>query len=44
MVDDLGMDINQFMDAHVIFYTTDFADLKFDYEVTAIVYADGTTE
>ena len=38
------MDINQFMEAHVIFYTTDFADLQFDYGVTAIIYADGTTE
>ncbi len=41
---DLGFDINQFMDDNVKVYNTDFADLKFDYEVTAIVYADGTTE
>ena len=41
-VDDLGMDINQFMDHHVKFYNTDFEDLKFEYEVTNIVYEDGS--
>ncbi len=39
-VDDLGMDINQFMDNHVKFYNTDFSDLNFEYEVTQIVYDD----
>lgn len=43
-VSDLGLDINQFMDDHVKLYNTDFEDLKFEYEVTSIVYSDGTTE
>lgn len=43
-VSGMGLDINQFMDEHVELYTTDFEDLKFEYEVTAIVYSDGTTE
>lgn len=41
-VDDLGMDINQFMEEHVKFYNTDFADLQFEYEVTNIVYDNGS--
>lgn len=41
-VDDLEMEINQFMDSHVKFYNTDFSDLKFEYEVTNIVYDDGS--
>ena len=40
-VDDMGMEINQFMDSHVKFYNTDFSDLQFEYEVTNIVYDDG---
>lgn len=43
-VSGMGMDINQFMDDHVKLYTTDFSDLKFEYEVTAIVYTNGTSE
>lgn len=42
-VDDLGMEINQFMDSHVKFYNTDFSDLQFEYEVTNIVYDDGSS-
>ena len=42
-VDDLGMDIKQFMDSHVKFYNTDFSDLQFTYEVTNIVYDDGSS-
>jgi len=41
---DMGMDINEFMDKHVKLYNTDFDDLKFEYEVTSIVYSDGTKE
>ena len=41
-VDDLGMDINQFFDNEVKLYNTDFKDLKFEYEVTNIVYEDGS--
>lgn len=42
-VNELGMDINQFMDSHVKFYNTDFSDLNFEYEVTNIVYDDGSS-
>lgn len=42
--DDLGIDINQFMDGDVKVYTTEYDDLNFEYEFTAIVYSDGTTE
>lgn len=42
-VDDLGMEINQFMDSHIKFYNTDFSDLQFEYEVTNIVYDDGSS-
>lgn len=44
IVSDMGIDINQFMDEHVKLYNTNFADLNFKYDVTAIVYSDGTTE
>ncbi len=44
IVSDLGIDINQFKDDHVQLYNTNLSDLKFEYEVTAIVYSDGTTE
>lgn len=41
-VSDLGIDINEFMDNHKKFYNTDFADLKFEYKITNIVYDDGS--
>lgn len=42
-VNDLGMEINEFIDSHVKFYNTDFSDLQFEYEVTDIVYDDGSS-
>lgn len=42
--DDLGLDVNEFMDEHIKVYNTAFEDLNFEYEVTSIVYSDGTTE
>ena len=42
--DNLGIDINEFMDDHVKLYNEDFSDLKFEYSVTSIVYSDGTAE
>ncbi len=42
-VNDLGIDVNEFMDSHIKFYNTDFSDLKFEYEVTNIVYDDGSS-
>lgn len=41
-VEDLGMDINPFIDEHVKVYNTDFSDLNFSYEVSNIVYEDGS--
>lgn len=42
--EDLGIDINQFMDNHIKLYSTDFEDLQFEYKVTSIIYMDGKTE
>lgn len=39
-VDELGIDINEFMDSHTKLYNTDYSDLKFEYEITNIVYSD----
>ena len=39
-----GLDVNEFMDKHMKFYNTDFSDLQFRYEISKIVYGDGTTE
>lgn len=39
-----GVEINQFMDVHMKLYNTNYDDLKFEYNVKKIVYADGTTE
>ncbi len=41
--EDLGIDINQFMDNHVSLYNENYSDLNFEYEVSTIVYTDGTT-
>lgn len=43
-VDDLSIDCNQFIDSHMKLYNTDLDDLQFNYEVTAIVFTDGTTK
>lgn len=40
----IGFDINRFMDHHVKVYNEDFNDLIFEYEVSKIVYSDGTQE
>ena len=42
-VNNLGMDINPYIDSNVKIYNTDFSDLQFEYEVTNIVYDDGTS-
>lgn len=43
-VSDLGIDINQFMDAHTKLYNEKYENLIFEYEVSSIVYTDGTSE
>lgn len=42
--DELVYEVNQFIDTDMQFYTTDFEDLKFEYEVTQIVFTDGTVK
>lgn len=39
-VTNIGMDINEFMDNHTKLYNESFSDLKFDYKISNIVYAD----
>jgi len=43
-VDDLSVEINEFMDDHMKLYATAYDDLKFEYKVTAIVFTDGTSK
>ncbi len=43
-IENLGFDINEFMSDDVLLYSTEYNDLAFEYETTAIVYTDGTTE
>lgn len=43
-VNDLGIDINQFMDDHIKLYNEKFDDLNFEYKISKIVYSDGTVE
>lgn len=43
-IGDMGMDINEFIDEDVKIYSTDYEDLNFSYQVTCIVYEDGTRE
>lgn len=42
--DELGFEVNEFMDEHVKFFNEKFEDLIFEYQMTSIVYADGTAE
>lgn len=42
--DDLGFDINEFMDEHIKLYNENFEDLIFEYQMTSIVYTDGSAE
>ncbi|MDO9178628.1 MAG: hypothetical protein Q7U16_10020 [Agitococcus sp.] len=38
----VGVDINQFMDDHMKLYTTDFDKLKSTFEVSTIIFKDGS--
>ena len=42
-VNDLGIDINQFMDNHIELYNEKFEDLIFKYKITNIVYTDSNS-
>lgn len=43
-IDNMGLEINQFMDEDVRLYNTRYEDLKFEYQLESIVYTDGTIE
>ena len=40
---DLSYECNQFVNTDMKFFNTEFSDLKFAYDITNIVYEDGTT-
>lgn len=42
--DELGFEVNPFIDEDMKFYNTDFKDLKFEYIVHQIVFTDGTVK
>lgn len=42
-IDELSFECNEFMDEHMELYNTDFSDLQFSYEVSSIIYTDGST-
>ncbi len=42
--DELGIDINEYIDEHVKLYNEDYDDLSFEYQVKQIVYADEKTQ
>ena len=39
----LSYECNEFVDADMQFFNTEYKDLQFSYEITSIVYEDGTT-
>ena len=41
-IKDIGLEINQFMDAHIKIRDTEFEKLKFTFETTSIAFDDGT--
>lgn len=40
----MGVDINQFFDSDVKLYNTNYEDMIFAYEISTVVYTDGTRE
>lgn len=38
----MNNECNDFVDTHMKFFNTDYEDLKFEYKISSIVYADGT--
>lgn len=41
-INDIGLEINQFMDAHIKLRDTEFSKLKFSFETSSVAFADGT--
>lgn len=42
--DSMALEVNPFMDEHTKFYNTAFADLKFEFKVSQIVFTDGSVK
>lgn len=42
-INDLCLECNEFNDEHMKVFNTDFSDLQFSYDITNIVYTDGST-
>ncbi len=41
-IKDIGLEVNQFMDAHIKLRDTEFSKLKFSFETKSVAFADGT--
>lgn len=41
-IEDIGLEVNQFMDEHIKLRDTEFSKLKFSFETTSVAFADGT--
>ncbi len=42
-INDIGLEVNQFMDSHIKIRDTEFSKLKFTFETTSVAFSDGTT-
>ncbi len=42
-IKDLSFECNEFIDEHMKLFNTDYSDLQFSYDITNIVYTDGST-
>lgn len=42
-IEDIGLDVNQFMDEHLKVRDTEFSKLKFTFETESVAFSDGTT-
>lgn len=41
-INDIGLEMNPFMDEHIKLRDTEFSKLKFSFEITSVAFADGT--
>lgn len=42
IIDDLSLEVNEFKDDHMKLYSTEYNNLEFEYEISKIVFTDGT--
>ena len=42
-INDIGLEVNQFMDSHIKIRDTEFSKLKFTFETNSVAFSDGTT-